>query len=52
VHQWNIDGKSKHEILVPLQELTMALSAYKARHVTGPNAATAVGIGFSGQFKY
>ena len=31
VCQWNIDGKSEHEILGTLQEMTMAVSADKAK---------------------
>jgi len=30
VYTWNIDGKSEHEILNTLQEMTMACIAYKA----------------------
>jgi len=51
VHQWNIDGKSEHEILSTLQEMTMALSAYKARKLTNAQAATALVVGFLGQLK-
>ena len=48
VHQWNIDGKSEHEILSTLQEMTMALSAYKAQKLTNSQVATALVVGFSG----
>jgi len=51
VHQWNIDGKSEYEILSNLQEMTMALSAYKAHKLTNSQAATALVVGFSGQLK-
>jgi len=51
VHQWNIDGKAEHEILSTSQEMTMALSAYKAHKLTNSRAATALVVGFSGQLK-
>ena len=51
VYQWNTDGKSEHEILTTLQEMTMALSAYKAKKIFNSQAATALVIGFSGQLK-
>jgi len=51
VHQWNIDGKYEHEILSTLQEMTIALSAYKAHKLINSQAATALVVGFSGQLK-
>jgi len=51
VHQWKIDGKSEHEILSALQEMTMALSAYKGHELTNSQAATALVVGFLGQLK-
>jgi len=33
VYTWNLDGKSEHEILNTLQEMTMAITAYKARRL-------------------
>ena len=51
VHQWNIDSKSEHKILSTLQEMTMALSAYKAHKLTNSQAATTLVVGLSGQLK-
>jgi len=48
VHQWNIDGKSEHEILNTLQEMIMACATYKAKKFKGREAATAIIIGFTG----
>ena len=48
VHQWNIDGKSEHEILNTLQEMIMACATYKAKKFKGREAATAMIIGFTG----
>ncbi|XP_074308803.1 uncharacterized protein LOC141643517 isoform X1 [Silene latifolia] len=31
IHEWNIDGKSEYEILNTLQEMGMAMAAYKTR---------------------
>jgi len=46
VHQWNIDGRSQHEILSTLQEMTMPLSAYKAHKLTNSQAATVLVVDF------
>ena len=40
--------KSEHEILSTLQEITMAVSAYKTKRYYGSQAATALAIGFDG----
>ena len=45
VYQRNIDGKFEHEILSTMQEMTMALSTYKAKKFTNSQAATALVIG-------
>ena len=34
VYEWNIDGKSEYEILNTLQEIGMAVTAYKTKQVT------------------
>ena len=46
IHTWNIDGKSEHEILSTLQEMTMVVSAYKSKRLTDHLAATTLVIGF------
>jgi len=47
VYTWNIDGKSEHEILNSLQEMTMACIAYKARHLDPRDQAVGLIQGFS-----
>ena len=46
VHTWNIDGKSKHEILSTLQKMTMAAQAYKTRGFSDKHRAIALVLGF------
>ena len=41
VYEWNIDGKSEHEILSTLHEMVMAATAYKAKDMKGSHIATA-----------
>jgi len=48
VHTWNFDGKSEHEILNTLQEMTMAMTAYKTRGFDSRTQAIAVINGFQG----
>jgi len=43
---WNINGKSEHEILNTLQEMTMAMTAYKTRGLGSRNQAIAIISGF------
>jgi len=52
VYTWNIDGKSEHEILNTLQQMTMAITAYKARNLDPRNEAIGIINGFQGQLKY
>ena len=51
IYQWNIDEKSEHEILSTLQEMTIAVTAYKSKRFTGEQAATGLVIRFTGQLK-
>jgi len=48
VHTWNLDGKSEHKILNILQEMTMAMTAYKIRGLDSRTQAIAVINGFQG----
>jgi len=48
MYAWNIDGKSKHEILNTLQEMTMAMTAYKTRGLSNRTQAIAIINGFQG----
>jgi len=50
VYTWNLDGKSEHEILNTLQEMTM--TAYKTRGLDQRTQAIAVINRFQGQLKY
>jgi len=52
VYTWNIDGKSEHEIPNTLQEMTMAITAYKARNLDPRNQAIGIINGFQVQLKY
>ena len=52
VYTSNIDGKSEHEILNTLQEMTMACVAYKARRLYPRDQAVGLIQGFQGQLKY
>jgi len=52
VYTWNLDGKSEHENLNTLQEMTMAMTAYKTRGLDQRTQAVAVINGFQGQLKY
>jgi len=52
VYTWNIDGKSKHEILNTLQEMTMVCIAYKARCFDPRDQAVGLIQDFQGQLKY
>jgi len=47
IHTWNIDGKSEST----LQEMTIAILAYKAKRLSNKQGATALAIGFQGQLK-
>jgi len=47
----NIDGKSEYEILSTLQEMVMAIIAYKTKGLQGDQIATALAVGFPGQLK-
>jgi len=52
VYTWNIDGKSEHEILNTLQEMTMACIAYKALCLDPRDQVVGIIQGFQGQLKY
>ena len=52
IYTWNIDGKSEHEILNTLQEMTMACVAYKVRRLEPRDQAVGLIQGFQGQLKY
>jgi len=52
VYTWNLDGKSEHEILNTIQEMTMVMTAYKTRGLDRRTQAIAVINGFQGQLKY
>jgi len=52
VYTWNIDGKSEHEILNTLQEITMVCIAYKALRLDPRDQAVGIIQGFQGQLKY
>jgi len=48
VYTWNIDGKSEHEILNTIQEMTMAITAYKAINLDPRNQAIGIIMAFKG----
>jgi len=52
VYTWNLDGKLEHEILNTLQEMTMAMVAYKTKGLDPRTQAIACINGFQGQLKY
>jgi len=47
-----MDGKLKHKIVNTLQEMTMAMTAYKTKGLSSRTQAIAVINGFQGQLKY
>ncbi|XLU54170.1 hypothetical protein S245_048818, partial [Arachis hypogaea] len=52
VYEWNIDGKTKYNIMSMLQHMTMVGTAYQAAHETSEEAiANVIVSGFSGQLK-
>ncbi|KAK9734934.1 hypothetical protein RND81_04G172400 [Saponaria officinalis] len=51
IHEWNIDGKSKYEILNTLQEMGMATAAYKLRENNEQIVFSVLILGFTGQLK-
>jgi len=52
IYTWNIDGKSEHEIFNTLQEMILAMTAYKIRGLDSRTQAIAVINGLQGQLKY
>jgi len=52
IYTWDLDGKSEHEILNTLQEMTMAMTAYKTKGLDPRTQAIACINGFQGQLKY
>ena len=52
IYTWNLDGKSEHEILNTLQEMTMAMTTYKTKGLDPRTQAIACINGFQGQLKY
>ncbi|KAH9723764.1 hypothetical protein KPL70_007240 [Citrus sinensis] len=52
VYEWNIDGMSEYNILGLLQQMTMAVNAYKTQAGTSDRAISEILIaGFTGQLK-
>ncbi|KAH9735172.1 hypothetical protein KPL71_017654 [Citrus sinensis] len=52
VYEWNIDGMSEYNVLVVLQQMTMAANAYKTQSGTSDKAIAEILIaGFTGQLK-
>ena len=52
IYTWNIDGKAEHELLSTLQEMTMAMTAYRTKGLDSKTQAIAIINGFQGQLKY
>ena len=52
IYTWNIDGKPEHELLSTLQEMTMAMTAYRTKGLDSRTQAIAIINGFQGQLKY
>nr|KYP33646.1 polyprotein [Cajanus cajan] len=52
VYEWNIDGKSKYNIMHMLQHMTMVCTAYQTAHESSEEAiANIIVSGFTGQLK-
>ena len=51
MYQWNIDGKSKHEIMSTVQEMTTVVAVYKFKRFTSEQATTGPVTGFTEQLK-
>ena len=51
IHEWNIDGKSDYEILNTLQNMGMAIVAYKAKPLDEQIIFGFIISGFTGQLK-
>ena len=52
IYTWNIDGKAEHELLSTLQEIRMAMTAYRTKGLDSRTQAIAIINGFQGQLKY
>jgi len=52
IYTWNIDGKADHELLSTLQEMTMAMTAYRTKGLDFRTQAIAIINGFQRQLKY
>ena len=52
IYTWNIDGKAEHELLSTLQEMTMAMTAYRTKGLDSRIQAIDIINGFQGQLKY
>jgi len=46
IYTWNIDGKAEHELLSTLQEMTMAMTAYRTKGLDARTQAIAIINGF------
>ena len=42
IYTWNIDGKAEHELLSTLQEMTMAMTAYRTKGLDSKTQAIAI----------
>ncbi|HEX9739225.1 MAG TPA: hypothetical protein VGA29_00510, partial [Ignavibacteriaceae bacterium] len=51
VYEWNIDGFSEHQILNLIQEMNMAINAYKSKGNNQSQIATLILSGFTGTLK-
>ena len=51
IYEWNLDGKSELQILNILQEMGMAMNAYKIKKLDEKHATRLLIAGFTGQLK-
>ena len=51
IYGWNIDGKSEHEVLSTIEDMGVAVAAFKVNEYTNRNVATIIVLGFSAQLK-
>ena len=52
IYEWNLDGMSEYQVLGLLQQMTMAVNAYKTQSGSTDKAIVELLIaGFSGQLK-
>jgi len=48
---WNIDDKSEHEVLSTIEDMGVAVIAFKVNEYTNRDTAIIIVLGFFGQFK-